>query len=97
MVCLNSGYCKLKSSSAFESGISFNLALQGFFVSRCRQVDSGIFNLLGQKLATLVSEKQPTGNYKVEWDATGFASGFYFYRIETRNGFIQTKKLIFLK
>lgn len=72
------------------------MALQGFFVSRCRQVDSGIFNLLGQKLATLVSEKQPTGNYKVEWDASGFATGLYFYRIKMNN-FVQCKKMILMQ
>ncbi|MFC2084884.1 LVIVD repeat-containing protein, partial [Bacteroidota bacterium] len=32
-------------------------------------VDLSIYNLLGQKVATLVSEEQPLGNYKVEWDA----------------------------
>ncbi|MCP4414150.1 MAG: T9SS type A sorting domain-containing protein, partial [Gammaproteobacteria bacterium] len=38
-------------------------------------VDLSIYNLLGQKVATLVSKKQPAGSHKVEWDATGFASG----------------------
>jgi len=33
------------------------------------QVDLGIYNILGERLATLVSEEQPIENYKVEWDA----------------------------
>ena len=61
------------------------------------QVDLSIYNLLGQKITTLVSEKQPVGTYKLEWDAGGLASGLYFYRLETDEGFIQTKKLILLK
>ena len=61
------------------------------------EVDLRIYNLLGQKLVTLISEKQPTGTYRIEWDASGFASGVYFYRLETDKGFTQAKKLILLK
>ena len=61
------------------------------------QVELSIYNLLGQKITTLVSEKQPVGTYKLEWDAGGLASGLYFYRLKTDEGFIQTKKLILLK
>lgn len=56
-----------------------------------------IYNLLGQKVATLVSEKQPPGTYNVEWDASGFPSGVYFCRLSTKQGFIQTKKLVLLR
>jgi len=61
------------------------------------QVESSIYNTLGQKAATLVSEKQPAGNYTVEWDATSFSSGIYFYRLVTDTGFSLTKKLVLLK
>jgi len=40
-----------------------------------------IFNLFGEKLATLVDFRQQGGNRSVIWDATGFASGIYFYRL----------------
>jgi len=60
-------------------------------------VELNIYNLLGQKVATLVSEKQSIGNYKVEWDASSFTSGIYFYRLKTDKGFIQSRKLILLK
>jgi len=66
-------------------------------LSRVSQVDLSVFNILGQKVATLVSEKQKAGNYKVEWDATGFASGVYLYRLSTDKDYVQTKKLVFLK
>jgi photosystem II stability/assembly factor-like uncharacterized protein len=61
------------------------------------QVDLSIYNILGQKVTTLVSQKQQAGSYEVGWDATGFASGVYLYRLESDKGFIQTRKLIFLK
>lgn len=60
-------------------------------------VEISIYNILGQKVATLVNKKQPAGVYTIEWDATGFASGVYFYRLETVEGFVQTKKLVVLK
>jgi hypothetical protein len=60
-------------------------------------VDLNIYNLLGQKVATLVSDRQKAGYHQVVWDATGFASGVYLYRIMTDKGFVDTKKLLLLK
>ena len=45
----------------------------------------------------LVNKKQVAGSYNVEWHATDFASGVYLYRLETDQGFVQTKKLLLLK
>jgi hypothetical protein len=59
------------------------------------QIDLSIYNLLGKKVETLVSEKQRAGKYQVEWDASCFASGVYFYQLRTNKGFIQTKNLYF--
>ncbi|MBN2423975.1 MAG: VCBS repeat-containing protein [Calditrichaceae bacterium] len=56
-----------------------------------------IYNTLGQKICTLVSEHQKMGKYKVEWNASGYASGVYFYKLRTGNGYRQTKKLVLLK
>jgi hypothetical protein len=60
-------------------------------------VELSIYNLLGQKVATLVSERQSTGTYQVEWDASSFASGVYLYQLRTDAGFNQTKKLVLVK
>jgi len=63
------------------------------------QVDLSIYNLLGQKVATLVSEKQPSGSYEVEWDASGYSSGVYLYRLRTdgkMHGVVKTRKLVLL-
>ena len=56
-----------------------------------------IYNLRGQKIATLISKKQQGGEYKIEWDASAFVSGVYFYKFETDNGFTSTRKLLLLK
>ena len=59
-------------------------------------VDLSIYNILGQKVATLVNEKQKAGSYQVEWDASGFASGVYYYRLEAGD-FVDIKKMILLQ
>ena len=61
------------------------------------EVELSIYNLMGQKMTTLVSEKQLAGIHNVEWDGSGFISGVYYYRIKTGQGFMQTKKLVLLK
>ena len=60
-------------------------------------VELSIYNLLGQKVATLVNERQQSGNHTVNWDATGFPSGVYYYQFRTDLGFVQTRKLVLQK
>ncbi len=55
-----------------------------------------IFNVLGEKVSTLVSENLSAGSYKYDWNASLLPSGVYFYRLSTEN-FNQTKKLILMK
>jgi len=55
-----------------------------------------IFNTLGEKISTLVSEELNAGNYKYDWNAENLTSGIYFYRLSTSN-FSEMKKMIFLK
>ena len=65
------------------------------------QVRIIIFNTLGQKVTTLVNSKQKSGNYKVSWNASGIASGIYFYSLKAENNsgkdFYTVKKMILLK
>ena len=60
-------------------------------------VELSIYNILGQKVATLVDRRQEAGEYEVEWDASGFASGVYIYRLITDKEYIQARKLVFFK
>jgi hypothetical protein len=59
-------------------------------------VDLSIFDVLGQKVATLIETKQQPGSYQVEWDASGFASGVYYYRIQAGE-FQDVKKMILIR
>jgi hypothetical protein len=55
-----------------------------------------IFNILGQEVATLVNEEKPACNYEVNWNATNFSSGVYFYRLQT-GSYVEVKKMLLLK
>jgi hypothetical protein len=53
-------------------------------------VELSIYDLLGHKVATLVSERQQAGQYQVTWHAEGLPSGIYFYRLQA-GAFTATK------
>jgi hypothetical protein len=55
-----------------------------------------IYNSLGQEISTLVSKNQEAGEYIAEFNAKGFASGFYYYRLQFNN-IVETKKILLLK
>jgi hypothetical protein len=55
-----------------------------------------IYDLLGQKVATLAEEVEEGGYKRIEWDASGFPSGIYFYRINAGD-FMETRKLVLLR
>ncbi len=59
-------------------------------------VELTIYNVSGQKVATLVSGKQIAGKYQVRFNANNLPSGTYIYQLKAGN-FIQTKKMILLK
>ncbi|MGH7453430.1 MAG: T9SS type A sorting domain-containing protein, partial [bacterium] len=60
-----------------------------------------IFNLLGQKIKTLVDGAQPSGDYRAPWDGRDHrgetvTSGVYLYRL-TIDGVTQTRRMLFLR
>ncbi|HGY55059.1 MAG TPA: T9SS type A sorting domain-containing protein [Caldithrix abyssi] len=59
-------------------------------------VELTVYNALGQKVATLVREKQPAGQYSVNFDAGGLASGVYYCRLQAGN-FRQVKKMLLIR
>jgi hypothetical protein len=60
------------------------------------EVTVDIYDILGRKVATLVSGPQQAGPHRVVWDATEYPSGIYFYRLKA-NDFVETKKMLLLK
>ena len=60
-----------------------------------------IYNIVGQRMKTLVNELQAAGKWSVQWNGTDnagvhVASGIYFYRLETLNA-VLTQKMVLLK
>ncbi len=54
-----------------------------------------IYDILGREVKVLVDANQEKGLYEVDFDASGLASGIYFYRLEAFNTAV--KKMILLK
>lgn len=69
--------------------IKYQLASNGFTSLK-------IYDVLGKEVAALVNEEQEAGNYEVQWNASSFSSGVYFYKLQS-NGFVQTKRMILTK
>ncbi|RPI13102.1 MAG: T9SS C-terminal target domain-containing protein [Ignavibacteriae bacterium] len=55
-----------------------------------------IYDVMGREAAVLVNQKQNAGTYEIEWDASNYPSGVYFYKIESGK-FTDTKKMILIK
>ncbi len=55
-----------------------------------------VFDVLGRTVATLVNQDQNAGIHTVQFDASNFSSGIYFYRLES-GSFVQTNKMMLLK
>jgi hypothetical protein len=74
--------------------IKYNLSSSGF-------VTLTIYDLLGEKVKTLVNKTQNTGQYEVTADLSLFTSGVYFYRLNVKGDkgkqFSSIKKMILMK
>lgn len=44
-----------------------------------------VYNMLGQRVATLVNENKSPGRYEVNFDASGLSSGVYIYRLQAES------------
>jgi hypothetical protein len=60
-------------------------------------VELKIFDISGREITTIVSKNQTSGRYSVTFDASGLASGIYFYRLQAGDDFLQTRKLVLLR
>ncbi len=55
-----------------------------------------IYDALGREIATLVNEELKRGTYEVDWDASNFPSGVYFYKL-IAGDYSETKKMMLIK
>lgn len=72
-----------------------------YSVPRKSKVNLTVYNVLGQKVATLVNTEMAAGKYRAVWDGKAdngstLSSGIYFYKFEADN-FVKTSKMVMLK
>jgi Secretion system C-terminal sorting domain len=67
-----------------------------YSIPRAEHVTLKIYDVLGKEAASLVDENKEAGSYNITFNASGLASGIYYYRI-TAGEFTEVKKLMLLK
>ncbi|UCH64705.1 MAG: T9SS type A sorting domain-containing protein, partial [Ignavibacterium sp.] len=55
-----------------------------------------VFNLLGEKVASLVNGIQKAGRYEINFDASNLASGIYVYNLKSGN-FSSVRKMLLMR
>ncbi|MGE5811499.1 MAG: T9SS type A sorting domain-containing protein, partial [Ignavibacteria bacterium] len=96
-------YFTLKQNypNPFNPSTNFDFRLPAEAFAKAGIADRGfvslkVFDLLGNEVATIVNEELSAGSYKYPWNASGLASGVYFYKLQAGN-FSDVKKLILMK
>ena len=80
----------------FNPKTTIAYTIKSIHESSLHTVDLSVYNILGQKVKTLVSEKKRLGSYQVDFDGSDFSSGIYLYRLEVGN-YQDMKKMILVR
>lgn len=67
-----------------------------FSIPKAGKVSLKIFDLLGEKIKTLIDRKMSTGEHEVKFNAIDLPSGVYIYTLRADN-FTDSKKMVVLK
>ena len=67
-----------------------------FLIRQSSLVTLTVYDDLGKKVAELVNEELPQGEYSTNFDSKNLASGVYYYRLTT-DKFVETKKMLLLR
>jgi len=67
-----------------------------FQISNPEFVSLKVYDVLGREVAILINEEKQPGVYEMQFNASSFSSGIYYYKLVS-GSFIETKKMIFLK
>jgi hypothetical protein len=74
-----------------------------FDLPKASNVTLKIYNILGEEVTTLVSDRLSAGSYNYEWDASNLASGVYLYRLSVGSlsgeagEFVETRKMVLMR
>jgi hypothetical protein len=67
-----------------------------FEIPNAGPIRLSVFDALGREVAKLVDQNMDAGSYKADWNASGYPSGVYFYRLQS-SGISITKKMVLAK
>jgi len=67
-----------------------------YSVPQASQIQIKVYDILGNKIETLVNEEKSVGTYEITWNAENLPSGVYFYQLKAGE-FVQTKKMLLMK
>ena len=76
-----------------------DLTIIPYQLDKAASVELSVYNILGEKISTLINAYQKPGFYEVEWDVvdnngTRLSNGIYFYRLEIDNKLVKIQKAI---
>jgi hypothetical protein len=67
-----------------------------FALPKLAHVRLEIYNIMGQKIVTLIDTQLDAGYHSIMWNAGNAATGLYFYRLQA-DEFVDTKKMLLMK
>jgi hypothetical protein len=67
-----------------------------YSIAKAGEVKLNVYDIIGNKVASVVNENKPAGSYSIQFNAAALPSGIYLYRLESQ-GYSDTKKFILLK
>jgi hypothetical protein len=67
-----------------------------FSIPEAVNVSLILYDMLGREIEKLVDEELATGRYRAVWNARGYASGMYVYRLQAGD-YVSVKRLLLLK
>jgi len=101
----------VKSGVSVETGVPVSFSLNqnypnpfnpetiiSFSLPKAQKVTLTVYNVIGQKIATLVDGKiMGAARHQVSFNGAGLASGVYFYQLTSGNQVLATRKMMLLK
>ena len=99
--CQTSGSAAARVHTAAELPNPFNPSTSiQFSITKNEQVKLVMYNMLGQKIRTIVDQEMAAGTFIANWDGRNdagnqLASGAYFYRLETKS-FARTMTMLLI-
>jgi len=67
-----------------------------YHIAELSYVSLNVYDVLGNKITTLVNEDKLAGSYEIEFDGSNLASGIYIYKLQA-GSFVETMKMILLR